>query len=65
MLGTIDGVLGTFDLYISDFCKKSGSMLMLVFCLGEIKNKGTMIIDEEGELDKSIRQSQLVEETID
>ena len=47
------------------FAKKSGSMLVLVFCLGEIKNKGTMIIDEEGELDKSIRQSQLVEETID
>ena len=40
-------------------------MLVLVFCSGEIKNKGTMIIDEEGELDKSIRQSQLVEETID
>ena len=38
---------------------------MLVFWLGDIENKGTMIIDEGGELDKSVRQSQLVEETID
>ena len=42
-------------------------MLNLVFWFGEIENKGTMSIDEEGELDKSIRQSHLVEEleTID
>ena len=40
-------------------------MLMLVFWSGEVENKSTMIIDAEGELDKSIRQSHLVEETID
>ena len=65
MLGTIDGVLGTFNLSISDFCKQNEGMLMLVFWSGEVENKSTMIIDAEGELDKSIRQSHLVEETID
>ena len=57
--------LALFNLYVLDFCKQSGNMLMLVFWLGKVENNCTMIIDEEGELDKSIRQSQLVEETID
>ena len=44
----------------------SESTLDLAICNGFMVEKvSKMVIDEEGELDKSIRQSQLVEETID
>ena len=31
--------IGTFNLYNSYFCKQRGSMLILVFWLGEVENK--------------------------